>query len=67
MLPSAADTGGRPAIVGKAIDKLPQPWDGFAKLVRDGLGITALDGRRAGLIDASDAQEIVGTILDLGV
>lgn len=27
--------------VGKAIDELPEIWDGFAKLVREGLGITA--------------------------
>jgi len=31
----------RAAIVGSAIDDLPQLWDGFAKLVRTGLGITA--------------------------
>src|SRR5215217_257782 len=29
------------AIAGSAIDDLPQLWDGFAKLVRSGLGITA--------------------------
>jgi quercetin dioxygenase-like cupin family protein len=29
------------AIAGAAIDDLPQLWDGFAKLVRAGLGITA--------------------------
>ena len=29
------------AIRGSAIDDLPQLWDGFAKLVRSGLGITA--------------------------
>jgi uncharacterized cupin superfamily protein len=29
------------AIAGSAIDDLPQIWDGFAKLVRTGLGITA--------------------------
>ena len=28
----------RPAIAGSAIDDLPQIWDGFAKLVRTGLG-----------------------------
>lgn len=28
-------------IAGAAIDDLPQLWDGFAKLVRAGLGITA--------------------------
>jgi uncharacterized cupin superfamily protein len=28
-------------IAGSAIDDLPQIWDGFAKLVRTGLGITA--------------------------
>jgi mannose-6-phosphate isomerase-like protein (cupin superfamily) len=31
----------RAAIVGAAIDDLPQLWDGFAKLVRTGLEITA--------------------------
>ena len=41
MPPSTADAASRPTIVGKAIDELPQLWDGFAKLVRDGLGITA--------------------------
>ena len=30
-----------PAIADSAIDELPQLWDGFAKLVRSGLGITA--------------------------
>jgi hypothetical protein len=29
------------SIEGSAIDDLPQLWDGFAKLVRDGLDITA--------------------------
>jgi hypothetical protein len=29
------------AIAGRAIDDLPQIWDGFAKLVRSGLDITA--------------------------
>ena len=29
------------AIAGSAIDELPQLWDGFAKLVRTGLDITA--------------------------
>ena len=29
------------AIAGSAIDDLPQLWDGFAKLVRSGLDITA--------------------------
>jgi hypothetical protein len=29
------------AIAGAAVDELPQLWDGFAKLVRDGLDITA--------------------------
>ena len=38
MAPSGAD---REPIAGRAIDDLPQLWDGFAKLVRDGLGITA--------------------------
>ena len=28
-------------IAGRAIDELPTLWDGFAKLVRTGLGITA--------------------------
>ena len=28
-------------IAGRAIDELPTQWDGFAKLVRTGLGITA--------------------------
>jgi uncharacterized cupin superfamily protein len=37
-MPTRADTI---AIAGAAIDDLPQIWDGFAKLVRDGLGITA--------------------------
>jgi hypothetical protein len=31
----------RAGIAGAAIDSLPQLWDGFAKLVRDGLGIVA--------------------------
>ena len=30
-----------PALAGSAIDDLPQIWDGFAKLVRAGLHITA--------------------------
>lgn len=29
------------AYVGMAIDELPDLWDGFAKLVREGLGISA--------------------------
>ena len=29
------------AVAGSAIDELPQIWDGFAKLVREGLGIEA--------------------------
>jgi hypothetical protein len=37
-MPTKADTA---AIAGAAIDDLPQIWDGFAKLVRDGLDITA--------------------------
>ena len=37
-MPTRADTA---AIAGAAIDDLPQIWDGFAKLVRDGLDITA--------------------------
>ena len=28
-------------IAGRAVDDLPQLWDGFAKLVRAGMGITA--------------------------
>jgi mannose-6-phosphate isomerase-like protein (cupin superfamily) len=36
-MPTKADT----AIAGAAIDDLPQLWDGFAKLVRDGLDIRA--------------------------
>jgi len=36
-MPTKADTG----IAASAIDDLPQIWDGFAKLVRDGLGIRA--------------------------
>ena len=36
-MPTKADT----AIAGSAIDDLPQLWDGFAKLVRSGLDITA--------------------------
>jgi len=36
-MPTKADT----AIAGSAIDDLPQLWDGFAKLVRTGLDITA--------------------------
>ena len=31
----------RSVIAGSAIDDLPQIWDGFAKLVRTGLGISA--------------------------
>ena len=31
----------RAPIAGSAIDDLPQLWDGFAKLVRDGMQITA--------------------------
>ena len=30
-----------PTATVRAIDDMPQLWDGFAKLVRDGLGITA--------------------------
>jgi hypothetical protein len=37
-MPTKADTT---AIAGAAVDDLPQIWDGFAKLVRDGLDITA--------------------------
>jgi uncharacterized cupin superfamily protein len=36
-MPMTADT----TIAAAAIDDLPQLWDGFAKLVRDGLGIRA--------------------------
>ena len=36
-MPTKADTG----IAASAIDDLPQIWDGFAKLVRTGLGISA--------------------------
>jgi uncharacterized cupin superfamily protein len=36
-MPTKADTG----IAASAIDDLPQIWDGFAKLVRAGLDITA--------------------------
>ena len=36
-MPTTPDT----AITGSAIDDLPQLWDGFAKLVRTGLDITA--------------------------
>ena len=36
-MPTKAET----AIAGAAIDDLPQLWDGFAKLVRDGLDIRA--------------------------
>jgi hypothetical protein len=36
-MPTKADTG----IAAKAIDDLPTMWDGFAKLVRSGLDITA--------------------------
>ena len=36
-MPTKADT----TIAGAAIDELPQLWDGFAKLVRDGLDIRA--------------------------
>lgn len=36
-MPTKADTG----IAGSAIDDLPQIWDGFAKLVRGGLDISA--------------------------
>src|SRR3954452_6373972 len=36
-MPTKADTG----IAASAIDDLPQIWDGFAKLVRSGLDITA--------------------------
>jgi hypothetical protein len=45
MLPARDDTGATAAAAagyaGRAIDDLPQLWDGFAKLVRAGLGITA--------------------------
>lgn len=34
-------TSTRETIAGSAIDDLPQLWDGFAKLVRTGLDITA--------------------------
>ena len=34
-------TSTRERLAGAAIDDLPQLWDGFAKLVRTGLGITA--------------------------
>ena len=37
-IPSAPSA---PAIASRAIEDLPQLWDGFAKLVRAGLGITA--------------------------
>jgi hypothetical protein len=36
-MPTKADTG----IAAKAIDDLPTMWDGFAKLVRSGLDISA--------------------------
>ncbi|HWT22911.1 MAG TPA: hypothetical protein VN213_05340 [Solirubrobacteraceae bacterium] len=35
------DMTARAGIAGTAIDALPQIWDGFAKLVREGLGIVA--------------------------
>jgi mannose-6-phosphate isomerase-like protein (cupin superfamily) len=37
----ARSDGDRDPIAGRAIDDLPQLWDGFAKLVRDGLDISA--------------------------
>jgi hypothetical protein len=37
----ARPDGDREPIAGRAIDDLPQLWDGFAKLVRHGLDITA--------------------------
>ena len=36
---SAGDAHG--PVAARALDELPQLWDGFAKLVRSGLGITA--------------------------
>jgi len=41
MRPPTVDPIPRAGVAGAAIDSLPQLWDGFAKLVRDGLGITA--------------------------
>ena len=41
MLPPTPDRTTAPPIAGSAVDDLPQLWDGFAKLVRHGLGITA--------------------------
>jgi len=38
---SEADVTASPGFAASAIDDLPQLWDGFAKLVRHGLGITA--------------------------
>ena len=37
-MPTRADTA---AITGAAVEDLPQIWDGFAKLVRQGLDVTA--------------------------
>ena len=39
--PTAEPRPQRAAIAGSAIEDLPQLWDGFAKLVRTGLDITA--------------------------
>jgi hypothetical protein len=36
----ASDTIAEGGYAGRRIEDLPQLWDGFAKLVRDGLGIT---------------------------
>ena len=41
MQPSIDTAAVAPAYLGRALDDLPQLWDGFAKLVRAGLGITA--------------------------
>jgi hypothetical protein len=40
-MPTPTADSRRAAIAGSAIDDLPQLWDGFAKLVRDGMDITA--------------------------
>jgi hypothetical protein len=40
-MPTSRDDQSTGAIAGSAIDDLPQIWDGFAKLVRAGLDITA--------------------------
>jgi hypothetical protein len=40
----------------KSIDELPELWDGFARLVRAGLGITAFGAQGTGAVVVGDER-----------